>query len=98
MQSIAKALVDRGHDVVWLASPTQQARATASGARVVATDEIDRHDREFQAADPQTLDEIIDVFIDGRLTSQVADFRRVLLDFAPDVLLMDALPWGAAAV
>lgn len=98
MQAVAKTLVDRGHEVVWLASPAQEARAKASGARFVATTEIDRHDKAFQSSDPKTLDEIIDVFVDGRLTSQVADFRRVLADFAPDVLLIDALPWGPATL
>lgn len=98
MQAVAHTLVARGHEVVWLASPAQEARARASGARFVATQEMDRHDRAFQQSDPQTLEEIIEVFVDGRLTAQVADFRRVLVDFAPDVLLMDALPWGAATL
>lgn len=98
MQAVAKTLVDRGHQVVWLASPDQEARARASGATFVATAAIHRHDQTFQCADPQTLDEIIDVFVDGRLTAQVADFRRVLADFEPDVLLIDALPYGPATL
>lgn len=98
MQAVAKALVERGHEVVWLASPDQEARAKASGARFVATTEIHQHDKAFQSSDPQTLEEIIEVFVDGRLTSQVADFRRVLKNFEPDLLLIDALPYGAAAL
>lgn len=98
MQTVARLLVDRGHEVVWLASPEQEARAKASGATFVATTAIHRHDKAFQSAHPKTLDDIVDVFVDGRLTSQVADFRRVLEDFEPDVLLIDALPYGPATL
>ncbi|KAJ0116385.1 hypothetical protein J7T55_007365 [Diaporthe amygdali] len=99
MQAVAKALVDRGHEVVWLTSPEQESRVRASGARFVATAEIDRVDKVLQGADPRTLDEIVDVFFGGRLAAQVADLRAVLRGgFAPDVLLNDALPFGAAVL
>ncbi|KAG6365475.1 hypothetical protein INS49_007086 [Diaporthe citri] len=99
MQAVAKALVDRGHEVVWLTSPAQEARVRASGARFVATEEIDRVDKVLQGADPKTLEEIVDVFFGGRLAAQVADLRGVLAGgFRPDVLVNDALPFGAAVL
>lgn len=99
MQAVAKALVDRGHEVVWLTSPAQEARVRASGARFEATAEIDRVDKVLQGADPKTLEEIVDVFFGGRLAAQVADLRRVMRGgFVPDVLLNDALPFGAAVL
>lgn len=99
MQAVAKALVDRGHEVVWLTSPAQEARVRASGARFVATKETDRVDKVLQGADPKTLEEIVDVFFGGRLAAQVADIREVLAGgFVPDVLVNDALPFGAAVL
>ncbi|KAI3399409.1 hypothetical protein diail_7137 [Diaporthe ilicicola] len=99
MQAVAKALVDRGHEVVWLTSPDQEARVRASGARFEATVEVDRVDKVLQGADPKTLEDIVDVFFGGRLAAQVADLRRVLRGgFAADVLLNDALPFGAAVL
>ncbi|KAG8161426.1 hypothetical protein KVR01_008413 [Diaporthe batatas] len=81
MQSVAKALVDRGHEVVWLTSPEQEARVRATGARFVATAEIDRADKVLQecmADPPDTLEGIVDAFFGGRLAAQVADLRSVL--------------------
>lgn len=102
MQSVAKALVDRGHEVVWLTSPAQEARVRATGARFVATEEIDRADKVLQEAmadPPDTLEGIVDVFFGGRLKAQVEDLRNVLRDgFRPDVLVNDALPFGAAVL
>lgn len=98
MQAVAKALVDRGHEVVWLTSPAQEARVRASGATFVPTEEIARYDAALQASDPKTMEEIVEVFFGRQLTAQVADFRRVLKTFSPDVFLIDALPYGAAAL
>ena len=101
MQAVAKALVDRGHEVVWLTSPAQEGRVRASGARFVATEEIDCVDKVLQnlSVDPTTLEEIVEVFFGGRLKAQVADLRAVLAGgFRPDVLVNDALPFGAAVL
>jgi len=102
MQAVAKALVDRGHEVVWLTSPAQEGRVRATGARFVATAEIDRADKVLQEAmadPPNTLEGIVDVFFGGRLAAQVADLRSVMKGgFRPDVLVNDALPFGAAVL
>lgn len=98
MQAVAKALVARGHEVVWLAAPPQEARVLASGARFVPQWEIVRVDKILQDSDPQTLDEIVEVFFGGRLLAQAADLRRALKDFSPDILLNDALSYGAASL
>lgn len=102
MQAVAKALVDRGHEVVWLTSPAQEGRVRASGAQFAATAEIDRADEVLRAAmldPPDTLEGIVDVFFGGRLKAQVADLRGVLAGgFRPDVLVNDALPFGAAVL
>jgi UDP:flavonoid glycosyltransferase YjiC (YdhE family) len=59
MQAVAKALMDRGHEVVWLTSPAQEARVRVTGARFVATSEIDCADevlKEAMANPPSTLE------------------------------------------
>lgn len=98
MQAVAQALVRRGHEVVWLASPDQQARVEASGARFVATDEVVKADVVLKTAEPTTLEGCAEALFGGRLAAQVADLRRVLASYAPDCLLNDALPQGAAAL
>lgn len=98
MQAVVKALIDRGHEIIWLASPSQESRVKASGARFVATEAIHRHDEVFQASEPKTLEEIVEFFVDGRVSSQVEDFRRVLKGEEVDLVLMDALPWGLATL
>ncbi|KAK8116213.1 hypothetical protein PG984_012715 [Apiospora sp. TS-2023a] len=98
MQAVAQALVRRGHEVVWLASPDQQARVEASGARFVATEEVVKADAVLKSTEPTTLEGCAEVLFGGRLTAQVADLRRVLKSYAPDCLLNDALPQGAAAL
>ncbi|KAK8084788.1 hypothetical protein PG997_006059 [Apiospora hydei] len=99
MQAVAQALVQRGHEVVWLASPDQQARVEASGARFEATDEVAKADTFLKTTEPTTLEGCVEVlFGGGRLVAQVADLRRVLQSYSPDCLLNDALPQGAAAL
>ncbi|KAK7991946.1 hypothetical protein PG988_000740 [Apiospora saccharicola] len=98
MQAVAQALVRRGHEVVWLASPDQQARVEASGARFVATEEVVKADAVLKTTEPTTLEGCAEVLLGGRLTAQVADLRRVLKSYKPDCLLNDALPQGAAAL
>ncbi|KAK7943025.1 uncharacterized protein PG986_012138 [Apiospora aurea] len=56
MQAVAQALVQRGHEVVWLASPDQQARVKASGARFEATDEVVKADTVLKTTEPTTLE------------------------------------------
>ncbi|KAK8017969.1 hypothetical protein PG991_007159 [Apiospora marii] len=99
MQAVAQALVQRGHEVVWLASPDQQARVEASGAQFVATDEVAKADTVVKTTEPTTLEGCAELLFGyGRLAAQVADLRRVLASYAPDCLVNDALPQGAAAL
>ncbi|KAK8069503.1 UDP-glucoronosyl and UDP-glucosyl transferase domain-containing protein [Apiospora phragmitis] len=98
MQAVAQALVQRGHEVVWLASPDQKARVEASGAQFVATDEVVKVDTMLKTTEPTTLEGCVEALFGGRLAAQVADLRRILASYAPDCLLNDALPQGAAAL
>lgn len=98
MQAVAQALVRRGHEVVWLASPEQEARVVASGASFVATREVAKADKALQTTEATTLEGCAEALFGQRLLAQVADLRRVLSRFAPDCLLNDALPQGAAAL
>ncbi|CZS95632.1 hypothetical protein WAI453_001517 [Rhynchosporium graminicola] len=98
MQAIAKALVARGHRVVWTTATGQEARVLASGAEFIATNKVDFCDLGLQSA--VTYNECISALVDGRLLAQVTDFRRVLnsADLRVDCLLADAFPMGAAAM
>lgn len=95
MQAIAQALVERGHEVVWLTNAGNQARVLATGAKFVATDKVQDED------DP--LIKVKDTGIyrhayhtqKTRLLSQVSDYRSILKDFKTDVLLVDVFPNGA---
>ncbi|KAK8045089.1 hypothetical protein PG993_005113 [Apiospora rasikravindrae] len=79
MQAVAQALVQRGHEVVWLASPDQQAQVEASGARFVATEEVVKADTVLKTTEPTTLEGCAEVLFGGRLAAQVADLRAAAL-------------------
>jgi len=98
MQAVARALIDRGHEVVWLTGATQESRVRASGATFVATEEVAVIDAALLAAQPDDLTGAVNALFGGRVIAQVADIRRVLADFSADCLLNDALPQGAAAL
>lgn len=98
MQAVARALVDRGHEVVWLTSAAQESRVRASGAKFVATQEVAVVDAVLLAANPNDPTGAANILFGGRVTAQVADLRSVLTDFSADCLLNDALPQGAAAL
>lgn len=102
MQAVARALVEHGHEVVWLSSAAQEDRVLASGAKFVATQAIANVDTKLTNAKPTNMVEIVDALLGGRVIAQVNDFRHVLkqrlLSGPIDCLLMDALPHGAAAL
>lgn len=106
MQAVAKALVDRGHRVVWVTHPDQKSRVLASGAEFLPTHEIAAVDKRLQdvnAPQPTTMDETVDFLFGGRVTAQVTDLRVALahvksLGANVDCLFHDALPHGAAAI
>ncbi|KAK5995487.1 4'-demethylrebeccamycin synthase-like protein [Cladobotryum mycophilum] len=90
MQAVAQALVNKGHEVLWLAAAGHAALVKATGARFVATKAI-------AASKTGILDEDYAMH-ENRLLSQVADYRAVLADFAADALLVDVFPYGARAL
>lgn len=107
MQAVAKALVDRGHKVVWMTHTDQESRVVASGAEFIPTSEIaavDARLRDVNAPQPTTMDETVEFLFGGRVTAQVADLRMALayakrlLGANVDCLLHDAMPHGAAAI
>ncbi|KAJ4424683.1 hypothetical protein N0V82_000611 [Gnomoniopsis sp. IMI 355080] len=113
MQAVAKALVDRGHKVVWMTHADQESRVLASGAEFLPTREIaavDARLRDVNAPQPTTMDETVEFLFGGRVTAQVADLRMALAHAksllgaggassgSVDCLLHDALPHGAAAI
>lgn len=106
MQAVAKALVDRGHKVIWITHADQESRVLASGADFIPTHEVAAVDARLQdvnAPQPTTMDETVEFLFGGRVTAQVADLRMALahsksMGASVDCLLHDALPHGAAAV
>jgi UDP:flavonoid glycosyltransferase YjiC (YdhE family) len=98
MQAIAKALVDRGHQVVWLVSPEHERLVAATGARFAPTRQIAEVDAALMAEDPQTALGNARARMRGRVLAEVADYRRVLADFDADCILADVLPLGARAI
>lgn len=106
MQAVAKALIDRGHKVVWMTHADQEARVLASGAEFLSTDEVaavDAHLQDVNAPQPTTMDETVEFLFGGRLTAQVADLLKALEHAksqfgSVDCLLHDALPYGAAVL
>ncbi|KAJ4391257.1 hypothetical protein N0V93_004874 [Gnomoniopsis smithogilvyi] len=108
MQAVAKALVNRGHKVVWMTHADQEARVVASGAAFLPTHAIaavDARLRDVNAPQPTTMDETVEFLFGGRVTAQVADLRTALADAKSllgvddvDCLLHDAMPHGAAAL
>lgn len=95
MQAVAQALVQRGHDVVWLTSADNEARVRMTGAAFVATRDIAAVDAPLMAESGTGLLDKVYSRLTSRVVAQVSDYRRVLIDFAADVLLVDVMPHGA---
>lgn len=98
MQAIAQALVQRGHDVVWLTSADNQARVLTTGAAFIATTAIAALDAPLMAENETGILDGDHSRLESRLTAQVSDYRRVLKDFKAEVLLVDVMPYGARAL
>lgn len=106
MQAVARALIDRGHKVIWLTHQDQESRVLASGAQFLKTEALVTVDSVLQGDGPQptTMDETVEFLLGGRVTAQVADLRRALAyvknttGTSVDCLLHDALPFGASAL
>ncbi|WQF80822.1 Putative UDP-glucuronosyl/UDP-glucosyltransferase [Colletotrichum destructivum] len=95
---VAKELIARGHEVVWLGSPSEESRILESGARFVATKEVADSDARMMSNPIFDLQGVAKAFFGDRLVAQVADLRRALADFPADCLLNDFAPQGAAAL
>ncbi|KAL7951739.1 glycosyltransferase family 1 protein [Trichoderma barbatum] len=98
MQAVAQVLVDRGHEVVWLASADNKARVEATGAAFVETRAIAVVDAPLSKRNSTGLFEGQFEGMGFRVLAQIADFRAILEDFPADVLLVDVFPYGARAL
>ncbi|PTB69026.1 glycosyltransferase family 1 protein [Trichoderma citrinoviride] len=98
MQAVAQALVDRGHEVVWLASADNKARVLATGASFVETRAIAAVDAPFIEENSTGLLDRQFHRLESRLLAQAADYRAILVDFPADALLVDVFPHGARAL
>jgi UDP:flavonoid glycosyltransferase YjiC (YdhE family) len=95
---VAKELVARGHEVVWLGNPSEESRILESGARFIATKDVAESDARLMANPIFDLEGVAKAFFGDRLTAQVADLRRALAEFPADCLLNDFALQGAAAL
>lgn len=95
MQAVAQALVDRGHEVVWLTSADNEARVKATGAAFVETRAIAAVDAPFFKENSTGLLDRQFHRLESRILAQVADYRAVLAEFTADALLVDVFPHGA---
>lgn len=98
MQAVAQELVRRGHDVVWLTSARNEALVRMTGAAFVPTEAIAVVDAPLMAENETGLLDGIYSRLVSRVIAQVSDYRRVLVDFAAEVLFVDVLPHGARAL
>lgn len=97
-QAIARELVSRGHDVVWLISVAYEQRVRALGARFFPTQHVDLLDPGFIGEIENNLPAVIKASYEGRTIAQVADLRRALATFSPDCVINDVLPQGVQAL
>lgn len=67
MAAVAQALVRRGHEVVWLASPEHEERVAASGARFDTTRELVAPDDALRATQATTLEDCAEAIWGNRL-------------------------------
>ncbi|KAK9240746.1 hypothetical protein V1525DRAFT_423663 [Lipomyces kononenkoae] len=100
MQPIAKELVERGHEVVWLTGEEFRTKVELTGARFMATDKSEVFDSVPLKPDDGTsglkaaTSILRRLFVD-RIVAQVEDYRRVLDAFPADVVLVDLCAMGA---
>jgi UDP:flavonoid glycosyltransferase YjiC (YdhE family) len=104
---IVRALVDRGHDVLWYVGKKFRARAEAAGAGFVGyEDAYDYDDSDYDSAFPgrseltgldQIRFDLRKLFIE-QATSQYRDLRRILQTFPADALVSDPSMIASAAI
>jgi UDP:flavonoid glycosyltransferase YjiC (YdhE family) len=98
MQPVAKALVEHGHDVVWLARPDHESFVRSTGATFIPTREVTAVDAFIEKENPKHPFETYRLLFRNRMLAQVADYRRALKDFPANCLLVDVYPQGAKAL
>ncbi|KAH8909343.1 PdmS protein [Coniochaeta sp. PMI_546] len=102
-QPIAKELVRRGHEVLWMTGPAYEPRVTEVGARFVAMSNDAMIQDDETKPDPGTsgLAKIISflrkLFLD-RVPAQVRDYQEALKTFPADILLVEFATYGAHAL
>lgn len=102
-QPIAKELVRRGHDVLWMTGPAYEPRVVQVGARFVAMSE-DAMISDAETKSEQPISGLAGViaflrklFLD-RVPAQVRDYQAVLKTFPADILLVEFATYGAHAL
>ncbi|KOS17718.1 4'-demethylrebeccamycin synthase [Escovopsis weberi] len=103
MAAIAQGLIAKGHTVTWLAAVEHERAVEATGAHFRPTAALAIVDAVWRTSlgvlDDDTRD---DTSHDFRLAAQVSDYRlaieRSTAPRRPDVLLVDAYPYGARAL
>lgn len=108
MQAVAQELVARGHHVVWLTSADNEARVRAVGAEFVPARTLAALDGPLAKENATGLLDGNYGRLQGRLLAQVEDYRAAIKVSSagpsgdsssfPDLLLVDVLPHGAAAL
>jgi UDP:flavonoid glycosyltransferase YjiC (YdhE family) len=108
MQAVAQELVTRGHQVVWLTSADNEARVRAVGAQFVPAETLAALDGPLAKENATGLLDGNYGRLKGRLLAQVEDYRAAIraasVDtsgesaWSADLLLVDVLPHGAAAL
>jgi MGT family glycosyltransferase len=102
-QPIAKELVQRGHEVLWMTGPAYEPRVVEVGAQFVAMSEEAIITDDESKPDPGTsgLAKIVSLLrrlLLDRVPAQVRDYQAVLKDFPADILLVEFATYGVHAL
>ncbi|KAH8894159.1 UDP-Glycosyltransferase/glycogen phosphorylase [Thozetella sp. PMI_491] len=91
MQAVAKALVGRGHEVVWLASADNETLVRSTGAVFALSREVEAFITELDRGMPASALPVQRPVTDllRALAPHIADYRQVLADFPAHCLVVD---------
>lgn len=98
MQAVAHALVARGHSVRWLTYPSSLRHISPTAATPIPTSSLTDLDDPLIATNNTGLLDGDYTHLEGRVLSQVEDYRRALQGFDADVFLVDVWPHGVRAL
>jgi UDP:flavonoid glycosyltransferase YjiC (YdhE family) len=103
MQAIARELIKRGHEVVWMTGKDFESKVAITGAHFRPTMASAAADVGPLGPDPGSsglaaaISILRRLFLD-RIPAQVEDYQAVLADFHADILLVDLTAFGAHAL